>query len=119
MSSGVHEVRISIQPSHLFMYPTEWDPRQVGKTKGGYMEGFIDLPKTFEKPMNLTLMTVSDCDVMENIDDELINSDIKRAHPTMLHLVRKNKNNRRINDRECIPSVQHWFIKFLTLKTTL
>ena len=60
-------------------------------------------------------MTVSDDDAMEDKDGELVNSDIKRAHPTVLHLVRKNKSNRRVSECECIPSAQHWCIKFLIL----
>jgi len=39
-------ISIEMKPHHLFRYPSEWDPRQNGKTKGGYLEGKIILPKT-------------------------------------------------------------------------
>jgi len=39
-------VYIEVKPHHLFRYPSEWDPRQNGKTKGGYLEGQIRLPDT-------------------------------------------------------------------------
>merc|ERR1712227_66320 len=38
-------ISIDIKPHHLFRYPSEWDPRQNGKTKGGYLEGKIYLPR--------------------------------------------------------------------------
>merc|ERR1712038_1879862 len=33
---------------HLFRYASEWDPREKGKTKGGYLEGRINLPRVRE-----------------------------------------------------------------------
>ena len=39
------EVSIDVKQHHLFRYPSEWDPRESGKTKGGYLEGRIQLPK--------------------------------------------------------------------------
>lgn len=39
------EVSIEVKQHHLFRYPSEWDPRESGKTKGGYLEGKIQLPK--------------------------------------------------------------------------
>ena len=38
-------VSIEVKQDHLFRYPSEWDPRETGKTKGGYLEGRIQLPK--------------------------------------------------------------------------
>ena len=39
------ELSIEVKQHHLFRYPSEWDPRESGKTKGGYLEGKIQLPK--------------------------------------------------------------------------
>ena len=39
------EMSIAVKQHHLFRYPSEWDPRESGKTKGGYLEGKIQLPK--------------------------------------------------------------------------
>lgn len=39
------EMSIEVKQHHLFRYPSEWDPRESGKTKGGYLEGKIQLPK--------------------------------------------------------------------------
>ena len=41
----IQEVSIEVKQHHLFRYPSEWDPRESGKTKGGYLEGRIQLPK--------------------------------------------------------------------------
>ena len=38
-------VSVEVKQDHLFRYPSEWDPRETGKTKGGYLEGRIQLPK--------------------------------------------------------------------------
>ena len=118
MSSETYEVKVSVEPSHLFRYPAEWDPRQVGKTKGGYLNGHIDLPKNIKRPIRLTLMTIAD-DEDENKSEKFVDSDLGRAHPTMLHLVRKSKNNRRVSDDECVPGAQHWCVKFLILEYQL
>ena len=44
-ASSRQEVSIEVKQHHLFRYPSEWDPRESGKTKGGYLEGKIQLPK--------------------------------------------------------------------------
>ena len=56
MSSETYEVKVSVEPSHLFRYPAEWDPRQAGKTKGGYLNGHIDLPKNIKRPIRMNII---------------------------------------------------------------
>ena len=114
MSSKEHQVKVNLEPTHLFRYPAEWDPRQEGKTKGGYLNGIIELPKNIKRPYKLTLMTLVDEDD-KNDSEEFAESDLGEAHPTMLHLVCKNENNRRVSEDECVPNAQHWCQKFLIL----
>ena len=38
--------------------------------------------------------------------------DLPLIHPTLLHVVRKGKGNRRYNEKEPVPSIQHWCQEF-------
>ena len=60
MASEKLEVQVDIKSHHLFCYPSEWDPRQTGKTKGGYLEGNIELPQDFLDPMRMVMSTYPD-----------------------------------------------------------
>lgn len=98
-------VTIEVKPHHLFRYPSEWDPRQNGKTKGGYLEGQIKLPRTGG---NLRVLLSTYPDVPHSSPDHNLTQAESEIHPTLLHVVRKGNGNRRYNSKEPVPSIQHW-----------
>jgi len=98
-------VHIDVKPHHLFRYPSEWDPRQNGKTKGGYLEGQIRLPQT---GANLKVLLSTYPDVTHSSPNIQISQAESEIHPTLLHVVRKGSGNRRYNCKEPVPSIQHW-----------
>jgi len=100
----IQEVSIEVKQHHLFRYPSEWDPRESGKTKGGYLEGKIQLPKV-SFPLRMTISTFP---VLAPPNPSL--ADI---HPTLIHVVRKGKGNRRDQDKEPVPNSGHWQQEFL------
>ena len=72
MDDESYEVSIDIKPNHLFRYPSEWDPRQSGKTKGGYLEGSIKLPSNFLGSMRMIMTTVPDCCITQGLNEEIL-----------------------------------------------
>ena len=81
-------ISIDIKPHHLFRYPSEWDPRQNGKTKGGYLEGKIHLPRG--RNLRVVLSTHPD-------EDPVLAGDLRAGtrqaeshnfHPSIIHVVR-------------------------------
>jgi len=98
---------IDIRPNHLFRYASEWDPREPGHTKGGYLEGKINLPRNCGN-LKVVLTTVSDTPL--NLESEITDRFPKSTeiHPTLLYVVRKGKGNRRMNEREPVPNHHHW-----------
>ena len=111
MVNEKYEVHVNIKSNHLFRYPSEWDPRQTGKTKGGYLEGSITLPNNLLGFMRMVLCTSPDCCVTKGFDKEILTKipHIGDAHPTMIHVVRKSAGNRRIGHKEpyLIYSIEH------------
>jgi len=102
-------VYIEVKPHHLFRYPSEWDPRQNGKTKGGYLEGQISLPNTGG---NLRILLSTFPDVQHSSPNFPISQTESEIHPTLLHVVRKGSGNRRFNNKEPVPNIQHWQQQF-------
>ena len=102
-------ISISMKPHHLFRYPSEWDPRQNGKTKGGYLEGKIQLPKTSR---NLRVLLSTHPEVKHKFPDVELSEADREIHPTLLHVVRKGRGNRRYNEKEPVPNIQHWQQEF-------
>lgn len=98
-------VNIEVKPHHLFRYPSEWDPRQNGKTKGGYLEGQIKLPRTGG---NMKILLSTYPDVPHSSPDHQLSKSEAEIHPTLLHVVRKGNGNRRFNSKEPVPSIHHW-----------
>ena len=98
-------VYIEVKPHHLFRYPSEWDPRQNGKTKGGYLEGQIRLPRTGG---NMRVLLSTYPDVPHASANHNLSQAESEIHPTLLHVVRKGNGNRRYNFKEPVPSIQHW-----------
>ena len=98
-------VYIEVKPHHLFRYPSEWDPRQNGKTKGGYLEGQIRLPRTGG---NMRVLLSTYPDVPHASANHNLSQTESEIHPTLLHVVRKGNGNRRYNFKEPVPSIQHW-----------
>jgi len=94
---------------HLFRYPSEWDPRQNGKTKGGYLEGKISLPKTTG---NLRVKLSTHPENVHNFPNVNCTQEEKEIHPTLIHVVRKGKGNRRFNEKEPVPNINHWEQEF-------
>merc|ERR1719410_3273428 len=84
-------ISISMKPHHLFRYPSEWDPRQNGKTKGGYLEGKIQLPKTSR---NLRVLLSTHPEVKHKFPNVELSEADREIHPTLLHVVRKGPGNR-------------------------
>ena len=93
------QIRMDLTQNHLFRYPSEVDPRKVGTTKGGYIEGTIFLPS--DNNLKLTLSTFSN-------DQDLLN-----IHPTLIHVVRKGAGNRRQGNLEPVPQKKHWKQEFI------
>ena len=102
-------ISISMKPHHLFRYPSEWDPRQNGKTKGGYLEGSIHLPRG----RNLRVVLSTHPEQPHNIPDTPLSESERQIHPTLIHVVRKGRGNRRNNEKEPVPSIQHWQQEFV------
>merc|ERR1712165_242013 len=90
---------------HLFRYASEWDPREKGKTKGGYLEGRINLPRVREDMRVVVSTCPAPGSELEGAED---------VHPTLLHVVRKSRN-RRMNEREPVPNIHHWRQEFLVI----
>ena len=101
---GLGEVGISVRPDHLFRYPSEWDPRQAGQTKGGYLQGHLQLPRV-AAPLRLLLST--------SPAEPPAAPHLAGAHPALLHVVRKGRGNRRDQDKEPVPNKLHWQQEFL------
>ena len=83
MASRLPDVNISVEPHHLFRYPSEWDPRvdprgvKRNNTKGGYLEGSITLPAELRsKSFLLRLSTVPDYTKEDEDNIENVNLDI-------------------------------------------
>jgi len=98
-------VYIEVKPHHLFRYPSEWDPRQNGKTKGGYLEGQIKLPRTGG---NMRVLLSTYPEVPHSSENQDLTQAESEIHPTLLHVVRKGNGNRRFNFKEPVPSIHHW-----------
>ena len=89
MGPDPYRVELSILPQHLFRYPSEWDPRKHGKTKGAYLEGSIQLPKSFPGDLRIVISTFPDHNVGEGVGIEMAkrHPGIASVHPTMIHVV--------------------------------
>jgi len=98
---------LDIKPNHLFRYASEWDPREPGHTKGGYLEGKLYLPQGVGN-LKVVFSTVADTPL--NLDPEITRRypESTEIHPTLLYVVRKGKGNRRMNEREPVPNHHHW-----------
>ena len=81
----------------LIRYISEWDPRELAHTKGGYLEGEIQLPD-LAGPVRMVIAT------FPAMDAEPI---ISQVHPILLHLVRIGPS-RREQELEPVPTVTHW-----------
>eukprot|EP00092_Neocalanus_flemingeri_P033244 GFUD01036151.1.p1 GENE.GFUD01036151.1~~GFUD01036151.1.p1 ORF type:complete len:158 (-),score=21.07 GFUD01036151.1:270-707(-) len=95
---------IEITPHHLFRYASEWDPRK-GNTKGGYLEGYINLP---DRDCQIKIIIYPDEDLILQNDIRFNANHWAEFHPAVIHTVRKEKGNRRNCDKEPVPDVQHW-----------
>jgi len=87
---------------NLFRYASEWDPKKHAQTKGGYIEGEIELP-AYDTQLRMTIETFPTDNVPELIED---------VHPLILHLVKMGKG-RREQDKEPVPNCHHWKLDFL------
>jgi len=102
-------ISIEMKPHHLFRYPSEWDPRQNGKTKGGYLEGKIILPKTKK---NLRVLVSTHPEKKHEFKKVNASRREEEIHPTLIHVVRKGRGNRRFNEKEPVPNINHWQQEF-------
>ena len=100
---------IDVKPHHLFRYPSEWDPRQNGKTKGGYLEGRIQLPKDSGN-LRVLLSTYPETPHQFRTGFEEENPNSTNIHPTLIQVVRKGNGNRRFNNKEWVPNIQLQFL---------
>jgi len=98
---------LDLKPNHLFRYASEWDPREPGHTKGGYLEGRLNLPTNLGD-LRVVFSTVADTPL--NLGQDIIQRypESPEIHPTLLYVVRKGKGNRRMNEREPVPNHYHW-----------
>jgi len=81
----------------LIRYISEWDPREVAHTKGGYLEGAIQVPEHRGK-LNMVIMTHP---------SEEVDPLIAKVHPVLLHCVRIGKG-KRDQYLEPVPTYYHW-----------
>jgi len=102
-------VHIEVKPHHLFRYPSEWDPRQNGKTKGGYLEGHIRLP---DNGGHFRVLLSTYPDTPHSSPNLHLSKSETEIHPTLLHVVRKGQGNRRYNSKEPVPNINHWQQEF-------
>ena len=110
----MNPIGIEIKPHHLFRYPSEWDPRQIGKTKGGYLEGKILLPKD-RGNLKILLSTYPESPHKFRDGFEVDHPEAADIHPTLIHVVRKGKGNRRFNEKEPVPNIHHWEQEFAVI----
>ena len=99
------EIPVNIEPHLLFRYPSEWDPRDDGKTKGGYLEGSLQLPKD-RKDLKLILSTHPDSSSEESIYKTY--PEYSHIHPTILHLIRKGVGGKRAREKEPTSNIHQW-----------
>ena len=93
------EIPVHFDGDHLFRYPSEWNPVEGGSTKGGYLEGGIQLP--LQDNIRVVLSTYSTVEPYN-------------VHPTMFHLVRKGEKGRtRAPQLETVPNPDHWQLELL------
>ena len=122
MASRLPDVDITVEPHHLFRYPSEWDPRvdprgvKRNNTKGGYLEGSITLPVELRsKTFLLRLSTVPDYtkEDEDNIESLLEGysreekREIMGIHPTIIAVIRKGHGMRRDKSKEPVPNKEH------------
>ena len=98
--------------SVLLRYVSEWDPRSTGKTKGGYMEGNIRVPRDARRMVLQTLPDVEYAIKMERELGHLGHQLLGSVHPLLLHVVRMGKG-RRDNEKEPVPTFHHWRQEFV------
>jgi len=81
----------------LIRYISEWDPREAAHTKGGYLEGMIEVPNISGKiVMQIQTYPAEDVDPL-----------ISQVHPVLLHCVRIGKG-KRDQELEPVPTYHHW-----------
>jgi len=106
------EVSIDVKSSHLFRYASEWDPREPGHTKGGYLEGKLRLPNEGADGLRIVISTRPDSPL--DLESEVVRQvpGIQYAHPTILYVVRKGASGRRHSELEAVANHKHWRQEF-------
>jgi len=87
--------------SNLLRYISEWDPREPAHTKGGYMDGVIQIPNVRGK-LKMVIQTYPAEDVPDLVST---------IHPCLLHVVQIVKG-RRDQESEPVPTYYHWKQEF-------
>jgi len=124
-SPAPHSIQVIMEielknKSVLLRYVSEWDPRSTGKTKGGYMEGNIRVPREARR---MILQTLPDQEYANKMERELGHKMERElghfghqllgsVHPLLLHVVRMGKG-RRDNEKEPVPTFHHWRQEFV------
>jgi len=105
-------VSIDLKSSHLFRYASEWDPREPGHTKGGYLEGKLRLPREGEDGLRIVISTRPDSPL--DLESKVLRQvpGIQYAHPTILYVVRKGASGRRHSELEAVANQKHWRQEF-------
>ena len=87
MMTKQENILIQVRPDHKFHYASEWDPRQHAHTKGGYLEGKIQLPKNMGD-LRIVLSTVSTKPL--NLNKQFIEKhpECLQIHPAIVSVVR-------------------------------
>jgi len=101
---------IDIKPDHHFRYAREWDPRLPAHTKGGYLEGKIQLPRN-SGDLRVVLTTVPASPLMLEEDVVTKHPTSVEVHPTILFVVRMGKG-KRMQEKEPVPNAQQWQQEF-------
>ena len=107
MSDKADDLSIKItSEKHRIRYPSEWDPRGHAKTKGGYLEGEITLPK-HNGLMKMIIKTFP-----AEGGEEMDKARFYGIHPTLVHVVRIGRG-KRDGWKEPTPTEDHWKQEFL------
>ena len=122
MARAVLPLEVSVTPHHLFRYPSEWDPREglagQGKrsnTKGGYLEGKLELPpEVLGEEVLVRLTTVPAYSPEDETRVRLeVGEEYLHIHPTVIGVIRKGRGMRRDKSKEPVPNIQHYRQEFL------
>ena len=109
-SAASEENLVEIKPETHIRYASEWDPRRPAHTKGGYLQGKIQLPKNMGD-LKVVLSTVAAKPLVLDKDIIQKHPESQEVHPAIIYVVRMGKG-KRIQEKEPVPNCHHWKQEF-------